>query len=225
MRGARAALTPQPARTLTLPPTCTEEDFAMLQRPWTPPAIAPRKRYRWTYADLEAMPETAQRTEIIDGDLIVSPSPNLIRHQLTVMNLGVMLRTWVRAHKAGRVFVAPADVVLTDRRVVQPDVFFVSTARLHLLGDGAAMRGAPDLVIEVLSPSNARLDRTVKFKVYEEEGVPECWIVDPKKRTVEVFALGDDGYARHAAGGAGETVRSTLLDGFAVLIDDVFEDA
>ena len=205
----------------------------MLQRPWTPPAIAPRKRYRWTYADLEAMPETAQRTEIIDGDLIVSPSPNLIRHQLTAGNLFMLLQRWARANKAGRAFMAPADVVLTDRRVVQPDVFFVSTARLHLLGDGAAMRGAPDLVIEVLSPStpegdreaNARLDRTVKFKVYEEEGVPECWIVDPKKRTVEVFALGDDGYARHAAGGAGETVRSTLLDGFAVLIDDVFEDA
>ncbi len=188
-------------------------------KPFVPRA---RKHRRWTYADLEAMPETTQRIEIIDGDLIMSPSPHAARHQTTVGNIFTLLRAWVRPRKLGRVFIAPADVVLTERRVVQPDVFFVRADRLGIVD--AAVRGIPDLVVEVLSPGNARLDRTVKFRLYEDEGVPECWIVEPRTRTVEVFTLTPDGYRKAATAKPGETFSSPLLAGLSVSVDDVFDD-
>lgn len=188
-----------------------------------PPERLARKHYRWTYADLDAMPESLDRIEILDGDLVVSPSPHLHRHQTTVGNLFALLRAWVKPRKLGRVFVAPADVVRSEKRVLPPDVFYVRADRLGAVG--RALHGPPDLVAEVLSPGNDRLDQTVKFRMYEEAGVPECWIVDPKKGTVEGFALGPDGYARHDAGARGAAVRSALLDGLSVNVDDVFDDA
>ena len=178
-----------------------------------------RPHRRWSYADLEALPETTERTEILDGDLIVSPAPHALRHQSVVLNLASGWRAW--AHRAGRVFVAPCDVVLSETRVVQPDVLFVAAARIGIVD--RAVVGAPDVVAEVLSPGNARLDRTVKFHIYEEAGVPECWMLDPETETVEVFALADGAYVRHDAAGRGGRVTSAHLPGFAVDVDDLFD--
>jgi Uma2 family endonuclease len=187
----------------------------------TAPPPVPRRFRRWTYADLEAMPESLQRIEIIDGDLVMSPSAHALHHQTVVSNFHDLLRAYVRSRRLGLVLTAPCDVVLTERRVVQPDVLFVRKDRIGIVEK--AVFGAPDLVVEVLSPGNARLDRTKKFKFYEEAGVPECWIVDPKKSAVEVFALEPDGYTLHDTAAQGGTAHSRLLPGFAVEVDPLFD--
>jgi len=188
----------------------------------TPEQLA-RRHARWTYADLALLPETHDRIELIDGDLVLSPSPHATRHQRTVMNLASLMRAWTRAKRYGLVFIAPVDVVLTDRRVVQPDVCMLRQDRLGLVG--RAIEGAPDVVVQVLSPSNAHFDRTVKVRLYEDEGVLECWLVDPDARTVEVLVLDEvHGYRKHAAGGQGDTVASAVMAGFSVDVSAVFED-
>ncbi len=194
----------------------------MLQNPWPlPPEQAARKWRRWTYDMLQRLPETLDHVEIHDGDLVMSPSPHVVRHQITADRIADLLKSWARPRRAGVVVLSPADVVLSPRRVVQPDVFFVARDRRDILG--AAVMGAPDLVVEVLSPSTAEIDRTLKRTYYEDAGVAEYWLVDPTAQTVEILALGASGYATFSRGGAGETAASRLMDGLAVDVDDLFD--
>ncbi len=178
-------------------------------------------RERWTYDDLRAMPETHDRYEIIDGVLYTSPSGHVMRHQGAVGNLHFLLRQWVQEHGLGRVFVSPADVVASPERVVQPDVFFVTEGRLDIVG--AYVDGAPDLVVEVISPSSEKYDRVNKFDLYERIGVKEYWIVDPDAQEVEVFVLRKDAFEQFGTHGRGGEVRSALLEGFAAPARSIFE--
>ena len=177
-------------------------------------------RKRWTYDDLCRMPESMDRLEIIDGVLYMSPSAHVLRHQNAVSNLLYELTRWAREHGAGKVFTAPADVVASDIKVVQPDVFFVAADRLDIVG--AYVDGAPDLVAEVISPSSITYDRETKFFLYQEIGVREYWLVDPEAQTVEVFALRDGQFQSDVRAGSGETARSTLLNGFEVEVNALF---
>ena len=110
-----------------------------------------------TYEDYCAAPAD-ERYELLDGDLIMVPAPNL-KHQHVLGNLHYHLRQFITEHGTGRLLLAPCDVFLSDTNVVQPDLLFVSRQREHLLSDGEKVRGAPDLVVEVLSPSTADKDR------------------------------------------------------------------
>ncbi|HET6567019.1 MAG TPA: Uma2 family endonuclease [Rhodothermales bacterium] len=188
--------------------------------PGKPGSILRLGRRRWTYDDLREMPESMERMEIIDGELYMSPSAHVMRHQNAVGNLFFAFRSWVEAHDLGKVFVAPADVVLSQDRVVQPDVFFVSKERLHTVG--AFVSEVPDLVIEVVSPSSAVYDRKTKFALYEESGVPEYWLVDPEDQSIDVYALRENGYEQIGYFTGDEQARSELLDGFTVEVDTVF---
>ncbi len=195
----------------------------MLKQPWaTTPEQAARKRHRWTYDALQSLPESLDHVEIHDGNLVMSASPHLVRHQTAVGNIYYVLRTFAAAQQLGCVFVAPADVVLGPKRVVQPDVLFVAQARRGILG--AAVMGAPDLVVEVLTPSTAEIDRTIKRMFYEEAGVLEYWLVDPETRTVEVLALEPDGYTTFSSGGTGDRVSSRLMDGLVFGVNDLFDE-
>ncbi len=132
-------------------------------------------------------PETTQITELIDGAVIVSPSP-VFRHQRIVGNLYMLLRGIV---PNGEVAMAPMDVHLDETNVVQPDVLWIAdNSRAHI--DQWVM-GAPDLVIEVLSPATAEHDRTAKLTLYEQSGVREYWLIDPDDEQIEVRILGSDG--------------------------------
>jgi len=149
----------------------------------------------WTYADLQRMPEShdGRRYEIIDGELVVSPSPAK-RHQRTSGHAYRVLYRAIEDARLGIVFFAPFDVIMSRTRVVVPDLVAVRADRMHLVEDRGIF-GAPDLIVEILSPSNKRYDRGRKRRLYASVGVPEYWIVDPIAQTIEQLILADDRYA------------------------------
>jgi Uma2 family endonuclease len=159
------------------------------------------------------LPETNRPIELWDGELVMSPSPRP-SHQRLVFNFARQLREFVTRKKHGEVFLSPLDVVLSQRRVVQPDVFFIASDRLHIVQD--AIRGVPDLAVEVISEGSWRRDRVDKKGLYEQFGLPEYWIVDPEAETIEVFVLSKGAYRLHSRAEAGEEAASKLLPGFRV---------
>ena len=153
-------------------------------------AIVATDKKHWTAADLRAIPDDRNRYEVIDGELFVSPSPSW-GHQELAGAFYVLIRLYLKVHLAGNILLAPADVDLADDTVVEPDLFVVP------LIDGKQPQSWQDvgrllLVIEILSPSTARVDRTVKRRRYQREGVPEYWIVDPDARVIERWRPDDD---------------------------------
>jgi Uma2 family endonuclease len=180
---------------------------------------------RLTYQDLLRLPEDLLRHELIDGEHFMSPAPAL-KHQRIVVNLTIILTTFVRLHRLGEVLVGPVDVLFSEHDVVEPDVIYVSSAHADRLQE-RYVAGAPDLVVEVLSPSNRGYDRIEKRRLYEAQGVPEYWIVDPPTETVEVYrATTRSGQlALHASllVAAGETLETPLLSGLQIPLREVFE--
>ena len=173
---------------------------------------------RFTYHDYLLLPEES-RYEIIDGDLQMSPSPTE-RHQQAAGNLYEVFARFVRERRLGRVLIAPFDVVLSETDVVQPDILFVAKDRAAIIRDNGVF-GAPDLVIEVLSPATAQRDRTVKAKLYARAGVKELWLVDPEARTIEVLANGPNGFRQGSFSQAGDTASSPLLSGLGAIVAEV----
>ncbi len=141
---------------------------------------------RWTYAEFTGLPESGStRHEVIDDELYVTPSPS-VRHQRLVKRLVVALSRFVDEHEFGEVFVSPLDVLFGEGDYMEPDVLFVRTERAEIVTE-RGIEGAPDLTVEVLSPSTAERDRGVKLERFRHFGVPEYWIVDPDEQTVEVW--------------------------------------
>jgi Uma2 family endonuclease len=158
--------------------------------------------------------------QLLNGRSIVNPAPTT-RHQRIVLNLARRLDSFVESAELGKLWVAPCDVVLTNYDVVQPDLFFVSSERAHIVAE-RNVQGAPDLVVEILSATTADVDRGYKQHLYALHGVIEYWLVDPDAGRVEVLALGDAGYETIGVYRAGETVTSRLLTDLRIPIDDVF---
>ncbi len=175
---------------------------------------------RFTYDDYRNTPDE-KRYELLDGELVMVPAPNL-QHQRVAARLGARLVLFVEARGLGDVLPAPCDVVLSATDVVQPDLLFVSRERKRILGGGDNVRGAPDLVIEILSPSTAERDRTLKRDLYARHGVREYWLVDAAARTVAVMRLAGGQFEVAARYAAGQTLTSPTLPGFQVDLDDVF---
>lgn len=145
----------------------------------------------FTWRDAQRMPDDGNRYEAIGGELFMTPSPS-VRHQILVVRLYDALRPLLPTAQGGMLLVAPLGVESEDSREgVQPDLLFVSGKRRDLLV-GASVRGAPDLVVEVLSPSTASRDRGIKRRLYERLGVPQYWIVDPVAEAIDVWRFGDD---------------------------------
>ena len=159
------------------------------------------------------LPETNLPTELWDGEIIRSPAP-APSHQEIVLSFASLLRHFVARKKLGKVFVSPVDVVLSQRRAVQPDVVYISRPRLEMVQE--VIRGVPDLVVEVVSQGSWKRDRVDKKGLYEQFGVMEYWIIDPEARTIEVFILGRKGYELSSRAEWGESADSKLLAGFSV---------
>ena len=176
-------------------------------------------RVRFTYEDYLNTPED-KRYELLDGELIMVSSPN-IPHQRTEMELAFRVIGFVKRHDLGVVLFAPTDVILSDTDVVQPDLLFISRERMHIISHNA-IHGAPDLVVEILSPSTARRDLTYKRRLYAKHGVKEYWQVNIDERRVTVLSLGDNDYEVAAIYGSGETLTSPVLPGFALAVDEIF---
>ncbi len=175
---------------------------------------------KFTYEDYRTAPPD-KRYELLDGDLLLNPAPNL-KHQDIESRLGSRLARFIEARGLGKFYFAPCDVVLSDTDVVQPDLLFVSHARAHLLSGGDNVRGAPDLVVEILSPTTADRDRGYKRALYAKHGVKEYWLIDPTAETVWIHELRDGALTVTQTIGREQTLRSPLLAGFEVDLDDVF---
>lgn len=150
--------------------------------------VEPMSGTQITWHDALLMPEDTRRYEAIEGDLHVIPAPSR-RHQRTSHRLAVELDRVLVEPGYGEVYEAPFGVEFPDTEEgVQPDLLFVSKERLEIIGEDW-VRGAPDLVVEILSPSTAEKDRGVKMKLYRRHGVGEYWIVDPDAKEVEVWVF------------------------------------
>jgi Uma2 family endonuclease len=175
---------------------------------------------KWTYEDYCRLPEDGWIYEIIEGELYMSPAPLTI-HQRCKLKFAAAFLAFAEDHDAGMVLDAPTDVLLPGlASAVQPDVIFIAKERLNIVKD-ERVEGAPDIVVEVLSPSNWLVDRRDKFKIYAKAGVHEYWLIDPKARTIELYGLRGSTYALIGKYGVGETVRSEVLSGFAVQVGDI----
>ena len=162
-----------------------------------------------------------ERYELIDGELIMAAAPSVI-HQIIQDNIGFLLSTFIRANNLGRMLYAATDVFLSDTNVVQPDILFVRRERAHILTYGV-VNGAPDLVVEILSPSTAQRDRTQKRELYARFRVPEYWQADADVRSVAVLTLEGDDYEIAGVYGMGDTLVSPLLAGFRLDVNDIFD--
>ncbi|MBK8100895.1 MAG: Uma2 family endonuclease [Planctomycetes bacterium] len=147
---------------------------------------------RWTYADYCRIPPDRKRHEIIDGRHFVSPSPSR-PHQWIVGQLFGQLNNRITLADLGHVYLAPLDVHLGRGTIVQPDILVLTASLAGALTERKVV-GAPDLLIEVLSPSTRTHDRNRKFERYQRAGVREFWIVDPSARRIEQFVLQDGRY-------------------------------
>ncbi len=174
-----------------------------------------------TVTDLYAMPESVrgERYELIDGDLFVTPAP-VSRHQVVSSNLFFHLSTHARTLRLGWVG-DNTGVHVDDRTYVIPDLVFISRERQDIIGE-ANIEAAPDLVVEVLSPSTRRNDLLIKRSLYARIGVREYWLVEPATRTVTVLALESGSFVEVPLAEAG-VVESRVLSGLHLTLDDVFE--
>lgn len=198
-------------------------------RPWPP------EQGDWTYEDWLRLPDNGWRYEVIKGVLYVTPAPKP-RHQAISRELEDRMWTFVKAHNLGQVFYAPIDVFLPGQETpVQPDIIFIARDRLDIVRPDEGIYGAPDLIVEVLSPSDWIKDREEKLALYAETGVREYWIVAPKPYgakyydqslgkapSIDVYTLREAGYELQGRWGMGEVARSEVLPGFSVVVDEIF---
>ncbi len=182
--------------------------------------VTQKPRVKLTYEDYRKTPED-MRCELMDGELILAAAPRTT-HQRVQFDFGLIIGQFVKDGDWGEVFFAPTDVVFSDADVVQPDILFVSKERAHVITEDN-IRGAPDLVVEILSPSTAERDRGYKRDLYERHGVKEYWMADVDLATVTVLRLGDGGlFEIVGTYGEGESFTSAVLAGFVVNVDEVF---
>lgn len=183
----------------------------------------PPEQGRWTFEDWRQLPDDGYRYEVIDGVLYMTPPPQIL-HQIVSLHLIQKLADFIEQHDLGQILFAPVGVHLPNQPVpFQPDILFVRQDRLDIIGK-EYIEGAPDLVIEILSPGNWLYDRREKKQVYQIGGVAEYWIVDPRTRTVEVYQLEKGTFLLIGQYGAGEVVRSPGLPDLELAVDEIFRD-
>jgi len=172
-----------------------------------------KKKKKYTYEDYMKTPDD-ERYELIEGELLMTPSPNTF-HQHICGKLFLYIAQYVLENNMGKVFFAPYDVVLGKENVFEPDIIFVSNENLDIITE-ANIKGAPDLIIEVLSPSTAYRDLVKKKRIYAKFGVKEYWIVDPEEKTVELYVLKERQFDLKKSYRADEVVESILLKGLSI---------
>jgi Uma2 family endonuclease len=180
----------------------------------------PTLKRRYTYDDLALFPDDHLRRELIDGELIVTPSPRL-RHQAVAGEIFYALSTWVREH-GGKVYTAPVDVKFSDHTVLIPDLLFVREEHRDRLQE-RFFAGAPDVAVEVSSPSDRHLELMRKRSVYERFGVTEYWYVDLEVDRVEVHRLTNGVYRAPTVLQRGDVLTSPEVPGFALAVSGLLD--
>ena len=179
---------------------------------------------RLTYEEYLKEPYTMSRFDIVDGEVIMSAGPTR-PHQIISGNVYRPVHRFASEGGLGEVLYAPVDVVVRQEplRVRQPDLLFVANENSSILGD--RINGGPDLVVEILSPSNSRADIESKLADYAGIGVQECWLVAPEGQTIEVLQLEGGEWKRLAIRGVGENVETAVLRGLELPVLEIFQGA
>ncbi|MEO8956970.1 MAG: Uma2 family endonuclease [Ktedonobacteraceae bacterium] len=185
--------------------------------------VAGPRQGQWTYSSYAALTGEGQHYEIVDGVLYMTPSPSW-SHQEIVGRLFRYLSTYIETANLGGVFVAPIDVELSPDNVFQPDVVvLLKTGREKL--KGRHIVGPPDVIVEVVSPGSATMDRHDKYQAYAKAKVPEYWIVEPGTQTVELLVLTEERYRSLGVFQGKAILPSSVLPGFEVQVDQFFVSA
>ena len=176
-----------------------------------------------TYDDYLLFPDDGKRHELIDGEHYVTPAP-LFSHQRILGNLHYWIRHHLETHPVGQVFMAPLDVILSNVDVVEPDLLYISKEREHELLK-KWVHGAPNLVVEIASPSTRKRDATIKRRLYERWGVSEYWIVDPKLGVIRIYRCNASVFERpvELSLEAGDALTTPLLPGLKIPLERVFD--
>jgi len=177
------------------------------------------KEHKQTVKDYKLLPEGAPY-QLIEGELVMTPAPNP-RHQFISGNLFKGIAKYMDEKRSGVLFYSPIDIYLDEENAFQPDIVFISNEKRHIIKDDG-IYGAPELVIEILSPSTAYYDIKKKFRVYEKGGVLEYWIVDPEMNTVELY-FNEDGHfsLKTKLENKGE-IESFILKGLRLTLEEIF---
>lgn len=183
------------------------------------PAYLTQKK-KFTYQDYLELPEDGQKHEIINGELLMTPAPQVI-HQIISANIMDELRAFVKKTNLGLVLCAPVDVVFSETAVVEPDILFISKKNAAIAGE-KNISGAPDLLIEIISPSSGYYDMVEKKDLYEKFGVKEYWIVDPKKRWIEIYVNKEDKFKLLQRQENKGILASKVLSGFQIQFATIF---
>ncbi len=181
-------------------------------------------RTRINAADYYQLPEYAQHDliQLIDGEVVIGMPP-ILKHQDIVREILILLALIARK-VGGKAYDSPIEVRLDDDNVFEPDVLYIKPDNLAITQqDEKRIVGAPNLVVEVLSPGTAKYDRQEKYQAYEQHGVGEYWIVDPVHETIEVWTLGEDRqFVRQGAYGKTGTFQSVTLS-TTVTVKPIFD--
>jgi Uma2 family endonuclease len=177
---------------------------------------------RYKADDMWDTPDDGNRYEVIDGALYVSPPPGE-PHQDASGNLYGLIWSWVRPRRAGRVYAAPLGVRLDDENGVQPDLVYVSRDRSSIITP-RGVEGAPDLVVEILSPSTRRRDTGIKRRRFAAARIPHYWVVDPRLRTLTPYRLEEGEYVPIGTFGPRATFEPELFPGLRIPIDEIWSD-
>ena len=178
--------------------------------------------HRWRYRDYLAL-DDGKRYEILEGALRdMTPAPS-VPHQSCSRNLEFLLLEYVRRHQWGFVYDAPIDVILSEENVLQPDIVLIADERRDIIRDRGIF-GAPDVVVEIVSPASVRYDYVTKQAIYQRFGVGEYWLVDPANRSVTVLGLEEGQYQPIAFASGSGTVESRRLADFTVELGAIFSE-
>ena len=197
-------------------PTTTDELSVVTPADWVPGP----PQGSWTYEDYAALHDDGNRYEIVNGVLIMTPAPSP-EHQDIVGEIFSALRTHIKLAGLGRVFTGPIDVDLGPKNVYQPDLVVVLNTHLDRVAEKKII-GAPDLVVEVASPSTAAYDRLTKYEKYAHAGIREYWMVKPKSRSVEVLVLEGREYRSLGIFRGEQTLPSRIVPDLPVGVERFF---
>lgn len=174
---------------------------------------------KFTYEDYRKLPEDS-KFELIEGEFVMTPSPKT-EHQKISRELEFRMMKFVKEKGLGEVFYAPFDVYLDEETVFQPDLLFIAKDRLAIIGE-ENVKGAPDLVVEILSESSAYRDTIQKKLLYAKFGVKEYWIVAPREGLIEQYVLKDKDYALAKTCRRDEALESRVLSGLRIDLKEIF---
>jgi len=172
-----------------------------------------------TYEDYRKLPED-MKCELIEGEFVMTPSPKT-EHQRLSGELQFRIMKFVKENGLGMIYTAPFDVYLDEENAVQPDILYISKDRLGIIGEDN-VKGAPDLIIEILSESTAYRDTIQKKMLYAKFGVKEYWIIAPKESLIEQYALEGREYALAGTLHKDQAIESRVLEGLTIELKEIF---